>query len=84
MLPIIAYFSPETLLPATSIIATALGFIMLVGRGSFRLLVHGWRLAKNRTGRGAAIPAPHYANVDQFDRGDAYSYTTSPSASVTE
>ena len=42
---IFAYFSPETLLPATSIIATIAGILMMLGRGSLRYVM---RLSKAR------------------------------------
>ena len=36
---VFAYFSPETLLPATSIIATIAGIVLMVGRGSLRMVL---------------------------------------------
>ena len=36
--PLFAYFSPETLLPVGSILATVLGVAMMLGRGSSAFL----------------------------------------------
>jgi len=60
-----AYFSPETLLPATSIVATIAGILMMLGRGSLRYLM---RLSKggHRTARGiAATSKPHLRRNDE-------------------
>jgi hypothetical protein len=53
---IVAYFSPETLLPATSIVATIAGIVMILGRGSLRLVV---RATRRGPGRIAATSKPH-------------------------
>ena len=39
--PVVAYFSPETLLPVTSIVATAVGLVMMFGRTTLRLIARG-------------------------------------------
>jgi hypothetical protein len=84
MFPILGYFSPETLLPATSIIATALGFIMLIGRGSYRLMVRGWRLAANRSHRIANTSEPHLHRAAELHQSDAYTYATPHAAAATD
>jgi hypothetical protein len=40
---IFAYFSPDVTLPLATVVASAVGFIMLVGRAPFRLAARGWR-----------------------------------------
>ena len=50
-IPIFAYFSPETLLPATSIVATIAGIVMMLGRGTLRLL-------RRSSGRGPPSRGP--------------------------
>ena len=42
---IFAYFSPETMLPATSIIATIAGILMMLGRGSLRYVLRLFKRA---------------------------------------
>ncbi|WP_165067933.1 hypothetical protein [Paludisphaera rhizosphaerae] len=39
MTPLFAYFGPETVLPATSIIATILGVVLMMGKNSIRWCV---------------------------------------------
>ena len=56
---ILAYFSPETLLPATSIVATIAGIVMMLGRGTLRLMVRSSRRRLTRAGRIAATSKPH-------------------------
>jgi len=66
MTPILAYFGPETVLPATSILATIVGVVLMLGKNSL-----WWCLGmvKNvlglggRPGRQATptVPAPHFA-----------------------
>ena len=53
---VFAYFSPETLLPATSIVATIAGIFMILGRGSLRLLN---QRGFHRSGRVAGTSKPH-------------------------
>jgi len=36
MSPILAYFGPETVLPATSIVATVVGVILMMGKSSLQ------------------------------------------------
>jgi hypothetical protein len=57
--PIFAYFSPETLLPATSIVATIAGIVMMLGRGSLRLVFRSTQRALRRPARIAGTSEPH-------------------------
>jgi hypothetical protein len=56
---IFAYFSPETLLPATSIVATIAGIVMMLGRGSLRLLLRSAQRALRGPARIAGTSEPH-------------------------
>ncbi len=56
---VFAYFSPETLLPATSIVATIVGIMMMLGRGSLRLFVLSTQRGLRRSGRVAGTSRPH-------------------------
>jgi ABC-type lipoprotein release transport system permease subunit len=56
---IFAYFSPETMLPATSIIATIAGILMMLGRGSLRYVLRLFKGARRSAGRIAATSRPH-------------------------
>lgn len=40
---ILAYFSPEVVLPMASILAAGFGFLMMLGRAPFRLAARGYR-----------------------------------------
>lgn len=70
MTPLLAYFGPETVLPATSIVATVLGVVLMLGKNSIR-----WCVGLARTALDAALgrkpaaapeksaaPAPHFAD----------------------
>jgi hypothetical protein len=48
---IFAYFSPETLLPATSIVATITGVVLMCGRGPLRFVIRCARRGYRRLGR---------------------------------
>jgi hypothetical protein len=54
-----AYFSPETLLPATSIVATITGILMMLGRGSLRYIMRASKRGQRAAGRIAATSKPH-------------------------
>jgi hypothetical protein len=54
-----AYFSPETLLPATSIVATIAGILMMLGRGSLRYVMRSTKRWQRTSGRIAATSKPH-------------------------
>jgi hypothetical protein len=43
-----AYISPDTVLPVASVVAAALGFVMMVGRAPFRLAARTWRYLVER------------------------------------
>jgi hypothetical protein len=60
-----AYFTPETLLPVTSIIATGVGIVMMVGRGSVRFVVRNARRLRARAKPIAGVSAPHFSVPDQ-------------------
>jgi hypothetical protein len=40
---ILAYFSPDVVLPVASVFAAAIGFVMMVGRTPFRFAARGFR-----------------------------------------
>jgi len=50
MTPLFAYFGPETVLPATSIIATILGVVLMMGKNSIR-----WSVGLVRSAVGAML-----------------------------
>lgn len=58
-LAILGYFSPETMLPLSSVIATVAGFALLIKRSSIRFVVHCFRAAFRRRPRGSTIGKPH-------------------------
>jgi len=55
-----AYFSPETLLPITSIVATIAGLFMMLGRGFLRFIIGCGRRGVRRAGRIAGVSRPHF------------------------
>lgn len=57
---LIGYFSPETLLPAASIVATVVGVVMMMGRGSWRFLVLSFKRGFRRGDRVARVSQPHF------------------------
>jgi hypothetical protein len=54
------YFSPETFLPAASIVATVLGVVLMVGRGSWRFLVLCFKRGIRRGERATRASQPHF------------------------
>jgi hypothetical protein len=64
--PVLAYFTPETLLPVGSIIATVLGVGMMLGRGSLQFLLRTCRRVFHSSSRIAAVSRPHF----RFSRQD--------------
>jgi len=58
-----AYFSPETVLPATSTIAAVAGFLLMFGKQVGRFAAMRFRRAISRRPgsrlKGSAIPSPH-------------------------
>jgi hypothetical protein len=57
---IFAYFSPETLLPVGSILATVLGVAMMLGRGSLRFLFRTFRRIATPSAWIAGVSRPHF------------------------
>ncbi len=56
---ILAYFSPETMLPLSSVIATVVGFALLIKRSSIRFLIHFCRSMLGIGRRDSGIGKPH-------------------------
>jgi hypothetical protein len=65
--PILAYFSPETMLPLSSVLATIAGFTLLIKRSSVRFVIHGFRSALRKFPRRSAVKAPHFAAKTRTD-----------------
>ncbi len=75
MPPLLAYFGPETVLPATSIIATILGVVLMLGKNSIRWCVGLVKTALDaclgrkpaaappKSAPTASTPAPHFADA---------------------
>lgn len=72
MTPLLAYFGPETVLPATSIIATVVGVVLMLGKNSIRWCVGLVTVPFARKGKAdspapapapasTSTPAPHFA-----------------------
>jgi hypothetical protein len=59
---LLAYLSPDAVLPLTSIVATIVGGAMLLTRGSLRFLVRCFRVALRRPQRIAQASAPHFGS----------------------
>ena len=57
---LLAYFSPETVLPLTSIVAASVGGAMFLTRGSIRFLVRCFRGALRRARWVAGASEPHF------------------------
>lgn len=57
---LIGYFSPETMLPLSSVIATIAGFALLIKRSSIRFVVHCFRAAFRRRSAGSRVNVPHF------------------------
>jgi hypothetical protein len=57
---VLAYFSPETVLPVTSILATVLGVILMFGRYTFRLVTKRARAILLREVRDRGERSPHF------------------------
>jgi hypothetical protein len=57
---LLAYLSPETVLPLTSVVATIVGGAMLLTRGSTAFLVRCFRGALRRPRRVAEARTPHF------------------------
>ena len=57
---VLAYLSPDTVVPLTSIVAAIAGGSMLLTRSSIRFLVRCFRGALRRPQRIAKTSAPHF------------------------
>jgi hypothetical protein len=67
-----AYFGPETTLPLASVLAASLGFLMMMGRGSLRVVMRVVQAAfprlKAGSKRNAVSPASHLTAGMRGDR----------------
>jgi hypothetical protein len=70
--PVLAYFSPETLLPVGSILATVLGVVMMLGRGSWRFLARGFRRVIRPSAWIAGVSRPHFHLEERRDHQSAH------------
>jgi hypothetical protein len=61
----LAYFSPETLLPVGSILATVLGVAMMLGRGSLRFLIRSLKRLFRPSAWIAGVSRPHFRLDEQ-------------------
>ncbi len=72
---VLAYFGPETVLPMTSIVATAIGVVMMMGRSSLSWTFEAVKRAALFCFRGGSsptntstTPAPHVARTRMAKR----------------
>ncbi|MDR3619421.1 MAG: hypothetical protein P4L85_08730 [Paludisphaera borealis] len=61
---VFAYFGPETVLPVTSIVATVIGVVMMMGRSSLHWMFAGVRRTarfcfRRGSSSSSSSPAPH-------------------------
>jgi hypothetical protein len=63
--PVFAYFSPETFLPLTSVIASAVGVFLLFGSNVLRVVRRAFRGLSLRGRRAGTIPRPHFQPREQ-------------------
>jgi hypothetical protein len=56
-----AYFGPETVMPMTSVLATAAAVVMMFGRTILRFTIGWFRAVWYRRHRRKSTPAPHFA-----------------------
>jgi hypothetical protein len=70
---VLAYFSPETMLPLSSLIATIVGFALLIKRSSIRFVVHCCRAAFRGRPTGSNINKPHFATQSGETKQEARS-----------
>ncbi len=64
---VLAYFSPETFLPLTSVIASAVGVFLLFGNTVLRLARRTLRTVTMRGRRAGTIPRPHFSPREASD-----------------
>jgi hypothetical protein len=57
---IFGYFTPDVILPVTSVVATVAGIFMMLGRGSYRAAARIIRRAISRLRRVATMNRPHF------------------------
>jgi hypothetical protein len=62
---IFGYFSPEVLLPITSIVATVAGILMMLGRGPYRFMIRVYERASRRVSRVPSSSRPHFRVRDE-------------------
>jgi hypothetical protein len=62
---IFGYFSPDVLLPVTSIVATVAGIFMMLGRGPFRYILRVYESAVRRARRVPSTSRPHFRVRDE-------------------
>jgi hypothetical protein len=60
LVPLFAYFTPETLLPVGSILATVAGVAMMLGRGSLSFLFRCFRRVARPSNWIAGVSRPHF------------------------
>jgi hypothetical protein len=70
--PFFAYFSPETLLPVGSIVATVLGVAMMLGRGSVRFLFRSFKRFFRPSAWIAGVSRPHFRLHEQGESQTAH------------
>jgi hypothetical protein len=64
-----AYFGPETVMPVTSILATAAAVVMMFGKTILRFTLGRVRTAWYRVRGGNSAPAPHFIIVHRRKEG---------------
>ncbi len=81
--PIFAYFSPETLLPVGSILATVAGLAMMLGRGSLRFLLRSLKRFARPSTWIAGVSRPHFRLGGDAEPQTAHSESNSQSLETT-
>jgi len=59
-----AYFSPEAVLPATSILATVVGVVMMFGKGTILWILGACRRILVRPKANGLLKGPHFSMKD--------------------
>jgi hypothetical protein len=81
--PFFAYFSPETLLPVGSILATVAGVAMMLGRGSLRFLFRTVRRYARPSAWIAGVSRPHFRLGEKGEHKTARSESSTQSHDTT-
>jgi hypothetical protein len=81
--PFFAYFSPETLLPVGSILATVAGVAMMLGRGSLRFLFRTVRRFARPSAWIAGVSRPHFRLGEEGERQTARTESSTQSLDTT-